>query len=150
MEGIVLALIDSSLWVDFTRARSPRVLKQFIAPYVLAPEAALAEPIVYEVLRYATDEEIRVVQSQFRTMPLMETPDDLWTAAAALGQRCRRKGINAGSLDLLIVTVAVHHDAELVTFDRDFERIAGACNLRVKLLQRPATQRTMEKWLRCN
>jgi len=30
-------LLDSSLWIDFTRARSPLVLKQFIAPYVLDP-----------------------------------------------------------------------------------------------------------------
>lgn len=132
------ALIDSTLWIDFTRARSPRSLKQFIAPYILAPEAALAEPIAYEVLRHATDEEIPVVQAQFQTMPLIPTPSDLWSSAAKLGQSCRRKGISAGSLDLLIVTVAIHHEAELVTFDRDFQGIAEACDFRLKLLQRPA------------
>ncbi|HZK82022.1 MAG TPA: PIN domain-containing protein [Humisphaera sp.] len=131
-------LIDSSLWIHFTRARSPRSLKQFIAPYILAPEAALAEPIVYEVLRHATDSEIRAVRAQFSTLPLLQTPDDLWTSATRLGQACRRKGISAGSLDLLIAAVAIHHDAQLVTLDRDFEGIAGACDLRVKLLQRPA------------
>lgn len=36
-------LLDSSLWIDFTRARSPLVLKQFIAPFVLDPVAHLAE-----------------------------------------------------------------------------------------------------------
>jgi predicted nucleic acid-binding protein len=132
------ALIDSTLWIDFTRARSPRSLKQFIAPFILAPEAALAEPIVFEVLRHATDEEIRAVQAQFQTLPLLPTPDDLWKSAAMLGQRCRKKGISAGSLDLLIVTVAIHHNAELITFDRDFQGIAGACDLRLKVLQRPA------------
>ena len=131
------ALIDSSLWIDFTRARSPRALKQFIAPYILAPEAALAEPIIYEVLRYATDQEVRAIEAQFQTMPCLQTPEDLWSWAAKLGQSCRKTGINAGALDLLIATVAIHHDAELITFDRDFEAIAGACALRVKLLQRP-------------
>ena len=131
-------LIDSSLWIDFTRARSPKSVKQFIAPYILAPEAALAEPIAYEVLRHATDAEIPALEAQFKTMPLLRTPDDLWTDAAKLGQSCRRKGVNAGSLDLLIVSVAIHHDADLITFDVDFQRIAGACRLRVKLLQRPA------------
>ncbi len=86
----MLTLIDSSLWVDFTRARSPRLLKQFIAPYILAPEAALAEPIVYEVLRHATGEEIRAVQAQFQTMPMIPTPGNLWTSAAELGQHCRK------------------------------------------------------------
>ena len=131
-------LIDSSLWIDFTRARSPRSLKQFIAPHILAPQAALAEPIVFEVLRHAADAEMPALHAQFQTMPLMQAPADLWTVAAKLGQSCRKKGINAGSLDLLIASVAIHHDAELITFDGDFQRIAGICRLRVKLLQRPA------------
>src|SRR5437879_5428398 len=97
------ALIDTSLWVDFTRARSARALKQFIAPHILAPEAVLAEPVAYEVLRHATPEELRPLQAQFETMPLLRTPDDLWAAAAKLGQACRKKGVTAGSLDLLIV-----------------------------------------------
>jgi predicted nucleic acid-binding protein len=130
-------LIDSSLWIDFTRVRSPNMLKRFIAPYILAAEAAVAEPIVYEVLRYSRDEEIRVLEAQFQAIPLMPCPDDLWSRAAKLGQVCRRKGISAGSLDLLIVTVAMHHGAELVTFDHDFQRIAGVCDLQVKLLHRP-------------
>lgn len=37
-------LLDTSLWIDFTRARSPAPLKKFIAPFVLDPEAHLAEP----------------------------------------------------------------------------------------------------------
>jgi hypothetical protein len=37
-------LLDTSLWIDFTRTRSPPPLKQFIAPFVLDPEAHLAEP----------------------------------------------------------------------------------------------------------
>jgi len=130
-------LIDSGLWIDFTRVRTPRPLKQFIGAYILSPEAALAEPIMYEVLRHATDDEIGGVRTQFAVLPMLTTPDDLWTSAAQLGQVCRRKGISAGSIDLLIAIVAIHHDAELVTLDRDFQAIAGACDLRVKLLQRP-------------
>ena len=132
-------LIDSSLWIDFTRARSPCPLKQFIAPFILSPDAALAEPIAYEVLRHATDEEARAIGSQFATLPLMPSPHNLWNDAAKLGQRCRKKGITAGSIDLLIVTVALHNGAELVTFDSDFQGIAKACDLRLKLLRRPAT-----------
>ena len=40
------ALIDTSLWIDFTRSRSPQSLKRFIAPYILSPDAALAEWLV--------------------------------------------------------------------------------------------------------
>ncbi|MFZ4804659.1 MAG: hypothetical protein ACOYLI_08360 [Synechococcus lacustris] len=41
-------LLDTSLWIDFTRARSPAHLKQFIAPFVLDPKAHLAEPVRFD------------------------------------------------------------------------------------------------------
>jgi predicted nucleic acid-binding protein len=137
VEELVASLIDSSLWIDFTRARSPRSLKQFIAPYVLAPDVALAEPVVFEVLRYASDEETVQLQEQFRLLPLLPTPSSLWTDAAELGRDCRKQGITPSALDLLISSIAIHHAAELVTFDADFEPIAGVSTLKVKLLQRP-------------
>lgn len=132
------AIIDSSLWVDFTRARSPRKLKEFIAPYVLAPDAALAEPVVFEVLRHAGDDERRPIEAQFRTLPLLPTPPGLWRTATRLGQACRKAAVRAGSLDILIAAVALHHGAEIQTFDADFHAIATACGVRVKVLLRPA------------
>jgi hypothetical protein len=35
----------SSLWIDFTRPRSPLAFEHFIAPCVLDPQAHLAEPV---------------------------------------------------------------------------------------------------------
>jgi predicted nucleic acid-binding protein len=131
-------LIDTSLWIDFTRARSPRALKRFIAPFILDPDAHLAEPVVFEMLRQASALEAKQLTQQFQTLPLLSTPADLWTAAAQLGQECRRKNFTIGSLDLLLATIALHHSAEIITFDDDFQKIAGVSKLRTKLIQRPA------------
>jgi predicted nucleic acid-binding protein len=131
------SLIDTSLWVDFTRTRSPKTLKQFIAPYILHPEAHLAEPIVFEILRHATAAEARQLTQQFHTLPMLATPPQLWSDAAGLGQACRHKGLTVNSLDLLIATIALHHGAEVNTFDEDYQRIAGVSTLRVKVLKRP-------------
>lgn len=130
-------LIDTSLWIDFTRARSPQKIKQFIAHYILHPDAHLAEPVAFEILRHATATEARQLTQQFLTLPTLATPSDLWTLAAQLGQDCRRKGITANSLDLLISAVALNHGVEVVTFDDDFQKIAGVSSLKAKLLQRP-------------
>src|SRR5262245_42482639 len=130
-------LIETSIWIDFTRTRSPTKIKQFIAPFILSPDAHLAEPITFEILRFATASEARQLTQQFQTLPVLATPADLWILAAQLGQTCRQKGMTAQSLDLLIATVALHHGAELVTFDADFERIASVSQLQVKLLKRP-------------
>ena len=130
-------LIDASLWIDFTRSKSPQALKRFIAPYILHPDAHLAAPVSFEVLRYATPEESKLLTRHFQTFPFLMTPADLWERAAELGQVCRKKGINSGSLDLLIASVAIHHQATLITFDEDFSRMATVSSLQVKHLQRP-------------
>lgn len=130
-------LLDTSLWIDFTRARSPVALKQFIAPYVLDPEAHLAEPVRFEVLRSARPEEARLLEAQFDSLPCLPTPTDLWQRAIALGQACRQVGRTLLSLDLLVAAVALHHNAELVSFDTDFEAIASVSELRLQRLQRP-------------
>jgi predicted nucleic acid-binding protein len=131
------ALIDTSLWIDFTRAKSPKALKQFIAPYIFDPDACLTEPVVFELLRHATRAESSALRQQCQTLPLLPTPPDLWEQATDLGQACRKKGIAVLSIDLLIAAIAIHHDAEVITLDSDFERIASAISLRVKLLVRP-------------
>src|ERR1700736_1286509 len=105
------SLIDTSLWVDFTRTRSPRTIKRFIAPFILHPDAHLAEPITFEILRHATAAEAKQLTQQFQTLPMLATPALLWTEATELGQACRQKGITANSLDLLIATIALHHGA---------------------------------------
>jgi hypothetical protein len=133
----VASLIDISLWIGFTRTKSPKPVKRFIAPYFLDPGAHLAEPIAFEILRHATAAEARQLGEQFATLPTLATPPLLWTRAAELGQACRRKNITVGSLGLLIAAIALHHGADVITFDGDFQKIASASALQVKLLQRP-------------
>lgn len=131
-------LVDASLWIDFGRARSSQALKNFVARYIFDPDACLAEPITFEVLRYANEEETKHLQAQFQTLPTLTTPTNLWGEATSLGRRCRHHGITPGSIDLLIACVALHHDVELVTFDADFAQIATVSTLRMTRLSRPA------------
>jgi predicted nucleic acid-binding protein len=130
-------LIDTSLWIDLTRARSPQPIKQFVASYILHPDAHLAEPVAFEILRHAKGAEVRQIQQQFQALPMLATPADLWTQATQLGQACRQKGFNVASLDLLIAAIAIHHGAELITFDGDFQHIAAVSGLQVNVLVRP-------------
>ncbi|MEX2578724.1 MAG: PIN domain-containing protein [Verrucomicrobiales bacterium] len=129
-------LIESSLWVDFTRAKTPPERKVAIHRWIVDPEACLCEPVAFEVLRHATAEERLRIEAQFATLPLLSTPPLLWRDAARLGQACRDQGVTAGSLDLVIAALAVHHDAEIVTFDTDYDAIRRACRLRVTCLPR--------------
>ena len=42
-------LIECSLWVDFTRRKSPTALKRLIEPWILDPSAALCEPVIFDM-----------------------------------------------------------------------------------------------------
>ena len=75
-------LIDTSVWIDFTRSRSPRTLKEFVAPHVNDPEACLAEPIIFEVLRSATDDEALRMTRQFETRPCSQVRSICGVAAS--------------------------------------------------------------------
>ena len=135
----MITLLDASIWIDFTRARSPAYLKQYIASYILDASAHLAEPVVFEVMRHALPNEIRLLTAQFEAVPMLSSPANLWQRAAILGQKCRNKGYSPDGLDLLIAQVALSHDALVVSFDEDFQGISESVGLRAKILTRPAS-----------
>src|ERR1051326_8371369 len=110
-------LIDSSIWVDYFRKRTtPAVLAQ-IRRELGAPLTCICEPLAFEILRAATPAERRTVRRHFAVLNPLATPDALWQEAILLGQRCRDHGFTIGALDLLIATVALHHDVEIIAFD---------------------------------
>ncbi len=133
----MVCLIDTSLWVDLTRMRSPRWLKEFIAPHIKNSSARIAEPVVFEVLRHALPDEVGPLRSQFSVIPMLATPIDVWARAADLGRSCRQHGHTIGPLDLLIAAVALAHQAIVVTFDDDYKKIGSCSGLKIELLQRP-------------
>jgi predicted nucleic acid-binding protein len=129
-------LIESCLWVDFTRLKSPPGFKAMIQPWILALLATLCEPVAFEVLRHATTQECRWIEAQFATLPVLAAPPRLWRDATWLGQPCRDREINAGSLDLRIASCALHHEGQFVTVEADYVAIARPAPLRVLRLSR--------------
>lgn len=127
-------LIETTLWVDYTRAHSPRKVKELVAPYILDTDSFLAEPVVFEMYRAATASERVELAKLFELIPVLKTPEDIWMRAAELGQACRDGKYDAGALDLLIAAVALEHDAEVVTFDQGFLKMAKVSELRVRIL----------------
>lgn len=131
-------VIDSTLWVDYFRTKTPMPIKEQIVAFIDDAEAAICEPVRFEILSGAFRHERRQIEETFHTMPLLPDPENLWQEAKVLGQRCVDRGIQPRSLDLLIAEICIHYDAELVTFDGHFRHIAKVCGLKVHLLTRAA------------
>jgi len=131
-------LVDSSIWIDLIRRKSPTILKGFIDKIIDDPEIVVAEPVIFEVLVYASEDEGRKARRAFETLDVLPTPANLWAGAVNLGQRCRAEGVTPGPFDVVIAALAIHHDVELLTFDAGFNHIAKHSRLKVSMLSRPA------------
>ena len=129
-------VIETSMWVDFFRSKTPLPVKNRIKPWILREDAALCEPVVCELMRSAAARERALIQRHFATMPMLPTPANLWPEATQLGQECCDAGVMVGALDLLIATVCIQHRATLVTFDQDFGKMAKLSRLQVHILPR--------------
>lgn len=129
-------IIETSMWVDFFRSKTPAPIKDQIKQWVMRHDVALCEPEVCVLLRSAAARERALIQRHFATIPMLSTPATLWTEATKVGQDCHDAGVIVAALDLLIATICVHYGARLITFDEHFSRIAKLSRLDARILTR--------------
>ncbi len=130
-------IVDSSLWVDYFRKRTPAAVKAQVDGIVRGADVASCAPILFELLRAVPPKEGRKIEEFFATIPLLETPGSLWSDAGHLGQKCAQSGLLTPAIDLLIAQICIHHDVLITTYDADFKKIASVSSLRLNLLTRP-------------
>jgi predicted nucleic acid-binding protein len=70
----------------------------------------------------------RIVQS-FSSIPAVTPAREDHIEAAALRNLCRRKGIQTGTIDVLLAQLCIRHRLEMLTTDGDFARIARVAPL---------------------
>jgi tRNA(fMet)-specific endonuclease VapC len=120
-----MILVDTSAWVEFFRNRNPVADK--VGTLLESNRAALAGPILTELLRG-----VRSVKERAHLTELLDgchwlaQPADLWVHAGELGAMARKKGKTVKTLDLLIASYALQHNAPLLTTDADFLQIKAA------------------------
>jgi len=68
---------------------------------------------------------------RFSNFPVIVPDLSDHVAAAALQRTCRRKGIQIQTVDALLAQLAIGHDLDLLTTDRDFDLIARHFPLRM-------------------
>jgi len=133
-----MAVVDSSVWVEFFRPGTPAEVRRLVETHVRARDVVLCEPVVFEILRAAPAVQRPKIEQLFSLLPVLATPAGLWRDAGRLGQKCVREGLGVGAMDLLIAQVCRHHGVALVTLDRQFEQIARVAGLDVYVLDRAA------------
>jgi len=131
----VTLLADTSVWSLAFRRDS-----EAGAPQVEALRAALSGGaaivttglILQELLQGFTGPRARqeIVQ-RFDALPLLVPDRADHIEAAEVRNRCRRSGVQIGTIDALIAQLCIRHELMLLTTDGDFALAARHCALRI-------------------
>jgi predicted nucleic acid-binding protein len=69
------------------------------------------------------------ILDRFDAIPLVVPDRRDHIEAADLRNRCRRAGVQAGTIDALLAQLCLRHDLTMLSADDDFRHIAGQCAL---------------------
>ena len=128
-------LVDTSVWSLAFRRDEPST-----APAVRALRQALESGetlvttgvILQELLQvFAGPRAHADIIDRFSALPLLSPDRQDHIDAAALRNRCRRAGVQIGTIDALLAQLCIRHQLTLLTTDNDFVRIGLHCPLRV-------------------
>lgn len=71
------------------------------------------------------------IVERFAALPLLSPDRQDHVEAAELRNRCRRAGIQVGTIDAILAQLCIRHDLTLLTADNDFVGIAAHSTLRL-------------------
>jgi len=71
------------------------------------------------------------IVDRFRALPLLVPDRDDHIGAAELRIKCRRRGVQVGTIDALLAQLCIRHDLVLLTTDKDFAVIGKIVPLTV-------------------
>ncbi len=128
-------LVDTSVWSLAFRRKTiaedaySKVLRELIES---GQDIFLIGIILQEILQgIARPEQFESLRKLLSVYTLIEPDRKDYEDAANLRNLCRRKGVQASSIDFLIATVAINHKCYLLSSDGDFENIATQCDLKL-------------------
>ena len=88
--------------------------------------------ILQELLQgFAGPRARRDIIDRFAALPLLSPDREDHIAAAELRNRCRRAGVQTGTIDALLAQLCIRHQLTMLTTDKDFGRVAAHSSLRL-------------------
>lgn len=134
---MIPCILDSCVWVDIQRPKTPQSRRQEALKWASQAEALTCEPVLFELRYLASQAQSGTMEKLLSTVVCLPTPPTLWKEATALAQSCRKKGLVVPPVDLLIVTLARHHGVGIVTSDTHYSILKSIAAFPLHLLKHP-------------
>jgi predicted nucleic acid-binding protein len=127
--------VDTSVWSLALRRDSPSssMAVRILVRAIEAGETILTTGLVLqELLQGFWGPKAREqILDRFSAVPLLAPDRDDHIRAAELRNRCRRAGIQIGTIDALLAELCIRHELTMLTSDNDFTHIADQSALKV-------------------
>jgi len=128
-------LVDTSVWsLAYRRDTPPKVPEVSVLRSALVDGeyVAITGMVLLELLRgFIPPRAQERILTDLSPLELIEPTRSDYAEAARLANTCRQSGVQLGSVDALLAHLAIAHDLELLTTDRDFDNAAKVVPVRV-------------------
>jgi len=133
-----MILVDTPVWslalrrkaedLSPAEGRTIRMLRQIVDE----GRAELLGPVRQELLSGLREEsQFRRLRDYLRAFPDAPVGTQDYEEAARASNQCRKARIATSPVDMLLCAVALDHDWEILTTDRDFSRYQSALKIRL-------------------
>lgn len=127
--------VDTSVWSLALRRDRPPQTPQIAAlgAAIEAGETIVTTGLVLQELLQGFEgaRNRRQLLDRFADLPFLEPEREDYVEAADLKSRCRRAGVQIGTIDALLAQLCLRHDLAMLTADKDFAAIARHSRLRL-------------------
>jgi predicted nucleic acid-binding protein len=127
--------VDTSVWsLAFRRDRiSPAPEVRALREALEGADVVLTTGLILQELLqgFAGPRARKEIVERFEALPLLPPDRRDHIDAADLRNRCRRAGLQIGTIDALLAQLCIRHRLTMLTTDNDFRRAAMHCPLRV-------------------
>ncbi len=127
--------VDTSVWSLAFRRDAPAAVnevRELVRAIEAGEELMTTGLVLQELLQGFSGPRHRTqILDRFAALPLLLPDRRDHVAAAELRNKCRRGGIQIGTIDALLAQLCLRHDLTMLTTDRDFRNLAGCCALKL-------------------
>ena len=127
-------LVDTSVWSLALRRDGPpdtaelTELKRALQAGMVVSTGLVLQELLQGFSRPKAHD---LIVDQFRAFPLIVPDRQDHISAADLRTRCRRRGVQIGTIDALLAQLCIRHDLQILATDQDFQSIAKIAKLTV-------------------
>jgi predicted nucleic acid-binding protein len=127
-------LVDTSVWSLALRRDSPPAISEIEElKRALAAGAVVGTGLILQELLqgFSKPKAHQQIIERFRALPLVVPDREDHIGAAELRNKCRRRGVQVGTIDALLVQLCIRHDLQMLSTDKDFQAIGKIVSLSV-------------------